>query len=372
MSYPPFSRASRPTRSARSPRILLPAFLAALCVTVSRPAGAQASAASTPGTGAAAPAPAGDVAKARELFVQASDQRDQGDVRGALEKFKAAHALAANPVTAFELARTYQLLGKLVEARDAFASIARMPAQPDESPRAILARQDAARAVEDLRRRIPMLSVKLAVAPSAVSIAVDGTPLPPALLVALRPVDPGSHEIVAVGPGGERAVQRVDVKEGETREVDLATALAPTGSRELKTAPPPPVDPSPLGPATSPAPAAADVHNRFGPLTYAGFAVGVAGFATGTILALVALSKASSVQGTCTDMACALSALDDLNSAKDLGYASAAAFAIAGAGVAVGIVDLLVYTPGPRSPSSTGFAVRPWVGAGVGGVRASF
>jgi len=103
-----------------------------------------------PRTARAQQAPSGDVSQARELFVQASELRDQGDLPRALEKFKAAHVLADNPITTFELARTYAALGKLVEARDAYASIARLPPQADETERAAQARRDAAKAAEDL------------------------------------------------------------------------------------------------------------------------------------------------------------------------------------------------------------------------------
>lgn len=103
---------------------------------------------------ARAQTPPGDVSRARELFVEASDLRDQGDLPKALEKFKAAHALADNPITAFELARTYAALGRLVEARDAYASIARLPLQADETERATQARLDGAKAAEDLRAQL--------------------------------------------------------------------------------------------------------------------------------------------------------------------------------------------------------------------------
>ncbi len=95
-----------------------------------------------------------DVAHARELFVQGTEQRDAGDARGALEKLKAAHDLAPNPITAVELGRTYAMLGMLLEAREAFLSVARLPVQPDETARSTKARQDAAELADDAKQEI--------------------------------------------------------------------------------------------------------------------------------------------------------------------------------------------------------------------------
>jgi hypothetical protein len=133
-----------------------------------------------PGTAEAQEPPA-DVARARELFVQASELRDRGDLRGALEKFEAAHTLAVNPITTFELARTYATLGMLVEARDAYASIARMPAQAGETERATEARRDGSAAVEELQRRITLgegesRETKLAVTAAAPAPATELEP----------------------------------------------------------------------------------------------------------------------------------------------------------------------------------------------------
>ena len=102
----------------------------------------------------AQPESAPDLARARELFAQGTDQRDAGDARGALEKLKAAHELAPNPVTAVELGRTYAMLGLLLEAREAFPSVAGLPAQPDASARSTQARQDAARLADDAKDEI--------------------------------------------------------------------------------------------------------------------------------------------------------------------------------------------------------------------------
>lgn len=254
-----------------------------------------------------------DVAQARALFVHASELRDQGDLRGALEKFNAAHALAVNPVTTFELARTYEALGMLEEARTAYESIAGLPVQADETERATSARRDGAKAAESLKARAT---------PPAVATAA-ASPAPPA---APAPAPPACKE-----------------------EAPPQLALASF------------VDDSRQGPETS--------GNHFGPAAYVGFGVGATGFVVGTILAAATMSKASAL--SCSSPSCEQSSEDAAHAAKDLGLAATVSYTIAAAGVAVGVADLLLYKHGPPTPT-TGVSVHPWIGAGAGGVGGSF
>jgi hypothetical protein len=254
----------------------------------------------TPGAvRAQAPATA-DVDRARELFVQATEMRDAGDARGALEKFKAARDLAPNPVTAIELGRTYSMLGMLLEARDAFVSVAHLPVQPEETPRATQARQDAAKLADDANGEIDRLIASAAPRPGA-STPAEPTPAP--------------------------------------------AASAP--------------------PASS--------GRGMGPLAYAGFGVGIAGFVTGGVLLTMAISNASSAQDACSSTTgCPPSAADDLNSARGLGYTSIVAFGVAGMGIAVGIVDLLMNPPRSKDSCTSAVRVAPWIAPGGAGLTGSF
>jgi hypothetical protein len=330
---------------------------AVFCVVIPRPAGAQTS---------------DDVARARELFVQASEQRDGGDVRGALEKFKAAHSIVANPITTFELARTFALLGQLVEARSAYLSILALPIQPAETDRATLARREAARAADEVRSRMPTISVKVAAPPSHVTISFDGEAAAPALLVAPRAVNPGTHRLVAIGADGKRVEQEVDLREGESREVEVAVPLASPGPpphdpTPASAPPPPPVQPSP---ATSLAPAPAASGNHFGPFAYLGFGLGIAGFATGTVFAASALSKASTAS-QCNQMSCSQAAIDALQTTEQLAVGAVVSYVVAGFGVLVGLTDLVFYRSDPHEQSSK-LSVHPWIGAGTAGLYGSF
>jgi hypothetical protein len=318
----------------------------------------------------AAQTPSADVTRARELFVDASELRDHGDLRSALAKFEAAHALAVNPITTFELARTYAALGMLVQARDAYASIAGMPAQASETERATRARLDGAGAADDLRGRTPSLSVKVATPPDAWSdawsVTLDDEPLPAAALAAPRAVNPGTHHLVATGPAGARAEQTITLREGEAREVELSAA--PARARE-PTADAPPRAEAPSRADTSP-PAPEGHGTHFGLASYAGFGVGAAGFAVGTILAAATLSKASSIVTNCSDTSCEQSTKDAAHSARDLGTAAVVAYTVGFIGVGVGLADLILYRRDPSAASDR--SIHPWIGVGAAGVRGSF
>jgi hypothetical protein len=288
---------------------------------------------------AAAQSPPGDVAQARELFVRGSELRDQGDVRGALEKFKAAHAIAVNPITTFELARTYEALGMLEEARDAYASIAGLPVGPEETVRATNARRDGAKAAADLKARVP-------------------APAPPP--VVLPPVV-SSRQTTLAGAASQTAPV-------------ASSPQAPPAASAAEPCPRPGSRPqlAMASPADDARPAPEGGGNHFGPVAYVGFGVGATGFVAGTILAAATMSKASAI--SCSSTSCEQSSEDAARAAKNLGIAATVSYVLGGAGVAIGLSDLLTYrrTPATSASSPSGPSVDAWIGAGAGGVRGSF
>src|SRR5579884_1405121 len=75
---------------------------------------------------------AADRETARALMDDGRALREKNDLRGALQRFKAADDIMHVPTTALEVARTQIPLGLLVEARDTIARIRLMPAKPGE------------------------------------------------------------------------------------------------------------------------------------------------------------------------------------------------------------------------------------------------
>src|SRR5688572_2041922 len=97
---------------------------------------------------------AADLESARELYKEGKELRTKGDLKGALEKFKAAHAYGGTPVTGVELGKTHMQLGELVEAREILLSVGRMKVQPDETEKSTAARTEAAELAEQIKPKI--------------------------------------------------------------------------------------------------------------------------------------------------------------------------------------------------------------------------
>ncbi|HEX4448937.1 MAG TPA: hypothetical protein VH044_19485, partial [Polyangiaceae bacterium] len=75
---------------------------------------------------------AADRETARSMMQEGRDLREKGDLKGALQRFKAADDIMHVPTTSLEVARTQVSLGLLVEALDTIANIHKVPPAADE------------------------------------------------------------------------------------------------------------------------------------------------------------------------------------------------------------------------------------------------
>jgi hypothetical protein len=308
------------------------------------------------------------MAQARELLNMGLELRSKGDAAGALEKLEAAHALVRTPITGLELGRTYMSLGKLVEARETFLSNGRIPERPEETARSKAARKESDDLAEQLRSRIPSLSVKVTGVPSdTVAVTIDGASVPTEALSAPRLVDPGRHAISARSTSGGMAETSVDLKEGESRAVELKIVFA--GGRTQSAAPPVAGAPAVLGPA--PASASGSRAELVQPsagtvsatprsralewtLLVSGLAIGAGGAAAMVVEANRATDAANS-----HDKA----TYDSSNTAWTVGMV---ATIVGGAAFATGGIVFLA-TGGDSSPR--GSRTSTWIGLGPGVVR---
>ncbi len=349
-----FSDRTRPLRR-RAAALLA---LAVVCGTPVRPAFAQ------PRSGA-------DIAEARQLFNEGVRLRDHGDLPGAIKKLRGAHALGNTPITGLELGKALLAAGNFVDARETFLSVARIEAQPAETSRSKVARDESARLADQVRARIASITIRVTGVPAdTVAVSVDGALIPTEALAAARLVDPGTHQVLARSTSGGTAEKTIELAEGESRDVDLRIAFvttAPSVSQlEAHPAPPAAVE-SASGAVTTPA--------RVAPLVYVGFGVAAAGIGVGTVTGILSISKASWVKGQCVSNDCPTSVDGNLRAGRTLGDISTIAFAAAGAGAVVGVLSL-VFTghaePRAASPRGPVFAVRPWILPGSAGLSGSF
>jgi hypothetical protein len=312
-----------------------------------------------------APPTAQELETARSLYKQGKELRAQGDLRGAIEKLEAAHALGNTPVTGIELARTYVLVARFVEAREVCLYIARMPVAGDETEKSVEARGDAMKLAEELRPRIPTLAVHVAgLAPGErAHLTIDGASIPDLARGEAQKVNPGHHEVaLRVGEGAAAREVRAtsEIIEGQAAEVTLTVPPAPAVMA------PPPEARSPRPPPHAPFPSTV--------LVRAGFATAIAGGAIGILAGVTAINKKNQLASECdaTTGGCPASTggQADLATARTWATVSTVSFVVASAGVIAGVVGLLT---GKRADGNADQAsVAPWLGAGAAGVHGRF
>jgi hypothetical protein len=316
---------------------------------------------------------AADLAQARELFNQGIDLREKGDTLAALEKLRAAHALVSSPITGLELGRTNQLLGRLLDARESFLTVARLPISREETPRSAAARAECAKLAEDLRPRIPSLTIKVTGAPAqAVAVVVDGAAIPTEALATPRFLNPGSHHIVATSTQGGSRELTLELKEGEAREAELALPGPPVpGNAADAAGAPGPGDRAAAAPTAIGADLASGRHgwSTQKTLAIAAAGVGVAGAVAGLAFALEAKSSNSDSESQCNPRdvtqctARGVSLRGDAHTQADLGTAGAVVAVLGLAGGAV------LWFTSPREPPGPTGSARPRVTRVVAGVR---
>ena len=299
------------------------------------------------------PPSAADLESARELFKEGRELRQSGDLRRALERFKAAHAYGQTPVTALELGRTHIQLGELVEGREVLLSVARMKVQPDETDKSTAARTEAADLAEDAKKRIPTVSVKLTgvANDAAAQLTVDGFVVPVVGLVGIRKANPGKHVVVARA-GTREETRNVDLQESKTQELTIDLTGGGTAG---PIAPPPPPPETPSG---------KDVHI----VTWVGAGVAVVGLGVGTVAGIIALGKASTVKKACNGTHCPPDTQATVDSGRTAATISTVGFVVGGAGVIAAAVGYFVLS----TPKGTAIAVSPFVTASSLGIDGRF
>jgi hypothetical protein len=308
-----------------------------------------------------------DIESARQLYNQGIDLRDKGDLKGALEKLKAAHALGNTPLTGIELCRTYAALRQPVEAREVCLGVGRIPPLAQETSRSQEARNEAARIAEAEKPKIGSVRLKIVGVPAGWEpmVTVDNTPVPAVALSEPRAVNPGVHTIVAKVGSGVETRATLQTKEGESRDLEMAVQPPPAGETP---------SPHDSGPSPSPAPVTPpEKKNTFATVT---FAVAGALGVLGTVAGIVAISGESDLKTKCAAKICGRADWDALSSAQTWGNVSTVSFILGGGALGAGLVSILIASNAKKSgalhPAPRALTITPVVGLFAGGVHGSF
>lgn len=305
---------------------------------------------------------ASDLESARQLYNQGIELRDKGDLKGAIEKFRAAHALGNTPLTGIELCKAHAALAQPVEAREICLGVARIPPMAQETPRSQDARNEAGKIAEEQRPKIGALRLKIKGVPEKrePTVTVDGVNVPAAALGETRAVNPGIHVITARVGGGAETRATLETREGESRELELVVQPPPANEPP----PPPPGGTQPVQPEKK-------KSNTFATVS---FGVAAVSGTIGILFGIDALAKKGKLEDRCPQNSCPRTEWERLDDAESSGNAATAFFVIGGVALGVGLIATLTSgksstatTTKPKKPS-----VAPVFGLGGAGLHGTF
>lgn len=311
---------------------------------------------------------ASDTDAARELMAQGRKERAEGHHEAALERFKAANRIMQVPTTGLEMGQSYADLGKMVEARETWLAVTKLPVMPKEPEAFGKARQRAQELADEITPKIPTVKFEVAELPkgATLKVTIDDGAVEPDTLVVPRRLNPGKHVAVFSDGTHSRKIS-FELAQGDAKQLEVEVS---SGEEEPK--PPPVEEPKPPVPVVD----AGSGSSLRSPFIYGGFGLAGAGLIVGSVTGFLSMSHTSSAKSLCTNNVCPPSTHDDLASARSNATISNIGFAVAGVGAVIGVVGLLL--PGvpvvttPPAASGRGPSASIMVGFGSVGVVGAF
>jgi hypothetical protein len=190
---------------------------------------------------------AAEPSTAEVLFREARELIARGDYAAACPKLEESQRLDPAPGTEFNLARCYELTGRIASAWGSYLDVANVTHAAGQSDREARARERVA-AIEP---RLSFVTVKMQKATEGAHLTRDGADVALAQLDVAIPIDPGEHVLRALAPlkrvwethfridgDAQRLTVEVPPLEDEPAPAEAATALpvpptvAPPSDRE--------------------------------------------------------------------------------------------------------------------------------------------
>jgi len=303
---------------------------------------------------------AADRATARSLATEGYWALHDKRYAEAADRFGRADALVHAPTLTLDWARSLVGLGQFVEAQERYELIIREGVDNKAPPSWQRALSDAKTELAALRPRLSWVTITVAGAGDA-HVSIDGVAVPAAAVGVRRAINPGSHEFSAAANGYLNSSKTLKLAEGQEGSVALELQVDPNQHQAepvLDTPPPVQVVISPPTRNRTPA--------------YVAFGVGAAGLVVGGVSGALWLGKHSTLKAHCPSPdTCPPAYQDTVNAYDTLGIVSGVGFAVGVAGVATG-VTLWVLDSSSNAAPARGFVVRPYVGVGNVGAVGSF
>ena len=319
----------------------------------------------SPEAGAQAKAPHDEATRlaARQLAQEGLELLQAEKYAEAQDKLERAYEIVPAPTVALLEGRALEGMGKLIEAAERFERVRRTELEADSPEAFERASKEADADLKRIRPLIPQVTLMLegiGAQTPGFELRVDGVLVPPALLGAKRPVNPGEHEVVAILDGKVAQKKTFSIEAGQHERV-LVDLSKPESAPEEKPAPPP-VEPDERS----------DFPYR--PAAYGSFALGGAGIMTGVVSLVIMYKTQSTLDENCrqegSGHVCPPAYEDDLSRYRTARTLTTVGFIVGAVGLGAGVTFLHLEPGAPDEATSP--AVSAWVGLGSVGVSGTF
>jgi hypothetical protein len=303
--------------------------------------------------------PDGNKDLAGEWADKAQDRFEAGDFQGAIDALIEARKHARPPTFTLLLAQAHEKLGHLLEAAGIYQSIVDLSLPPNSKASWVKAREGAKKDLAALTPRIPKVEIHVTgVAPSALTVALDGVKLDLSKLDVPIPQNPGRHKIVLSSSGYRTVTREVVLEQGKTEQVTVEMLPVEVLPTARPTAPATGA-PTSISTATALGRRSGEQGNSFLSVgRYVSFGLAGAGLVAGAITGGLVLSQSSDIGQVCNlgQKKCRLGSMAGVESIGTLGDVATASFVVAGVGAAAGAV--LLFFPRKKA-AQVGVAFGP-------------
>ena len=291
-------------------------------------------------------------AAAEALFVEGRRLAGAGNYAEACPKFEASQKLDPGLGTLLNLADCYEKIGKTASAWAQYREAIPLARAAGSSERETLASERS----KALESRLSTLTIRAMGGDSggaALDVRRDGVSVDAAELSTPIPVDPGTHEVTASGPGQKPWSTKVEVGKDSAQVVVDIPQLEADGGAAAAAA-------STGAPADQPGEQQSSARR---PVAITVGALGVVGLGLGTFFGLSASSTWKDAKDQCQDYpyACTQEGLDKQESARTKATISTVAFIAGGVALATGVVLFVTAGSGKKETA---------IGVGPGSVFA--
>jgi hypothetical protein len=306
-----------------------------------------------------------DRATARELAAEGNDALKKKNYETAEDRFRRADALVHAPTLVVDHARSLVGLGRFAEAYERYQLVLKEGAAANAPRGWKQAVKDAEREVQPLAAKIAWLTLSVKT-PGEVHVWMDGREVSAEELGTRHAVDPGTRAVTARAAGFL------------PKETSLTLTAGGETTLEIELEPAPP-EPTPVAVAATPQVAAvAPPPAKDRTWIYVAYGVGAAGLVTGATAGVLALGVRSDIDSECPDLHCTAKTPDQLSHMQNqkskyqtLGVVSGVGFALGVAGAATGTALLLMQNKSESGPNASARVV-PYLGLGELGVTGRF